>query len=472
MSTRLRGRRGLPAEPPPHGEDDDPSLSETDSQPRGRSQVWAALARFANFGLVALLIVTVATIVIAEQASRGGILRAAERAARDIAHTLIAPLVDDALREKDPQALARLNSVMKARMADGSLMRVKVWSPDAVIVWSDDPRLIGRRYELEPKDAALLRTMGSTAEFTTLEREENVYEAHVGEVAEIYLGFLDQSGKPLLLELYVPVAGLEAESRAQVRTLLPLTLGGPALLLVLLLPVALSLARRMDDAGVERSALLRRAVAASALERRRIAGDLHDGVVQDLAGIGYALPAIRASLPDGPDSDDPRLKLDRVTEIVKRDIAALRSVITDIYPPDLHDGGLVPASQLLFSEVRYAGVDVDAHIDATVAEERLPTDAAVLGYRVLRETLRNVVRHSGASRASVSLRTDQGDLVIEVADDGMGIDTSLPAPEGHFGLRLLQDTLSDVGGSLSIESPTDGGTRVVARFPIRWGTQS
>ncbi len=243
-------------------------------------------------------------------------------------------------------------------------------------------------------------------------------------------------------------------------------------MLLILLPVALSMARRIDDAGAERSSLLRHAAAASALERRRIAGDLHDGVVQDLAGIGYALPAIRRSLPDGPDTEDARQKLDRVTEIVTRDVTALRSVITDIYPPDLNEGGLVPASQLLFSEVRYAGIEVDVHIDPTVSDQPLPIDAAVLGYRVLRETLRNVVRHSGAARAGVSLRTENGDLVIVVEDDGVGFDPTLPAPQGHFGLRLLEDTLSDVGGSLVIDPPPDGGTRVVARFPIRWAAPS
>ena len=443
-----------------------------DDPPRSRSQVWAALARFAVFGLVALLAVLAGTIVIAEKATRGEILRHAQRTAGDIAQTIITPVADDDLRDEDPEALDRLDSVMSARMADGSLMRVKVWSADGKVVWSDDERLIGRRFELEPKDAALLTTLGATAEFTTLERPENVFEAQVGEVAEIYLGFKDQTGEPLLLELYVPVAGLEAESRAQVRTLLPLTLGGPALMLLILLPVALSMARRIDDAGAERSSLLRHAAAASALERRRIAGDLHDGVVQDLAGIGYALPAIRRSLPDGPDTEDARQNLDRVTEIVTRDVTALRSVITDIYPPDLNEGGLVPASQLLFSEVRYAGIEVDVRIDPTVSDQPLPIDAAVLGYRVLRETLRNVVRHSGAARAGVSLRTENGDLVIVVEDDGIGFDPTLPAPQGHFGLRLLEDTLSDVGGSLVIDPPPDGGTRVVARFPIRWAGPS
>ena len=86
-----------------------------------------------------------------------------------------------------------------------------------------------------------------------------------------------------------------------------------------------------------------------------------------------------------------------MTEVVKRDLTALRSVITDIYPPDLHEGGLVPASRLLVSEVRYAGVDVDMQVDHTVTDSPLPIDAAVLGYRVLRETLRNVTRHSGAT---------------------------------------------------------------------------
>lgn len=450
-----------------------PDLDPADTDaPDNRSQVWSALARFAGFGLVALVAVLAGTIVIAERVTRGEMLRHAERTARDIAGTIIGPQADDGLRNRDPESLARLDSVMAARMADGSLMRVKVWAPDGAIIWSDDERLIGRRFELEPQDAALLTTLGSTAEFTSLDRAENALEPHTDEVAEIYHGFLDRTGKPLLLELYVPVAGLEAESKAQMRTMLPLTLGGPALLLLILLPLALSMARRIDDAAAERSSLLRHAVAASALERRRIAGDLHDGVVQDLAGIGYALPAISRSLPLGPGTDDARQKLERVTEIVKRDVGALRSVITDIYPPDLNEGGLVPAGQLLFSEVRQAGVEVEASIDESVSDHRLPVDTAVLGYRVLRETLRNVVRHSGAARARVSIESQEGHLVIVVEDDGVGCDPTASAPDGHFGLRLLQDTLGDVGGDLIVEAPPDAGTRVTARFPIRWSRPS
>ena len=433
------------------------------------SQVRASLVRFLIFGLVALLVVAAGTVVVAERVSRNEVLRHAQRTARDIANTIIIPRADDALHQGSTEARAKLDRVMSDRMADGSLLRVKVWSAQSQILWSDDERLIGHRYPLEPQDAALLQTLGSTGEFTSLDREENVYDPGASEVVEVYLGFRDRSGRPMLLELYVPAAELEAESRAQLQTLLPVTLGGPALLLLILLPLALSMARRIDRAGVERSSLLRHAVAASALERRRIAGDLHDGVVQDLAGLGYALPAIGGALPEGPGADDARQKLARVSEIVRRDIAALRSVITDIYPPDLHEGGLVPASQLLFSEVRSAGIHVKADIDDGVAGGELPVDAAILGYRVLRETLRNVVRHSRGSNALVKVRVTQGHLGIEVSDDGVGFDTTTPPGAGHYGLRLLADTVRDVGGTVTINSAPGRGAQVVVRFPINWG---
>ena len=74
--------------------------------------------------------------------------------------TIITPLANEDLRDGDPKTVARLDDVMKARMKDGSLMRVKVWSEDGTVLWSDDARLIGRRFELEPQDAALLSTLG------------------------------------------------------------------------------------------------------------------------------------------------------------------------------------------------------------------------------------------------------------------------------------------------------------------------
>lgn len=433
-----------------------------------RSHVRRAVVRFVLFGLLALVIVASGTLLIAEKVVRGEVLRHAQRTTRDIADTLIAPVAEDAFRQRDPRAMAELDRVMSDRMADGSLMRVKVWSAEGVVVWSDDSRLIGQRFPLEPKDARLLHTLAATSEFTELDRAENAYDPRVDELVEVYLGFKDRTGEPFLLELYVTTRGLETESEAQLKTLLPLTVGGPALLLLVLFPLALSMARRIDQAGTERTTLLRRAVEASALERRRIAGDLHDGVVQDLAGIGYALPAIGDALPQDEGSAAARQKLERVTQVVARDIAALRSVITDIYPPDLHEEGLVPASQQLVGEVRNAGFEVHAHFDPALSRRALHPDAAVLAYRVLREALRNVVRHSEGTRAEVSVHSEDEQLSVRVADDGVGFDPDAPVEKGHYGLRLLEDTVRDVGGRMTVRSVPGHGTEVVVRFPLRW----
>jgi signal transduction histidine kinase len=118
--------------------------------------------------------------------------------------------------------------------------------------------------------------------------------------------------------------------------------------------------------------------------------------------------------------------------------------------------------------VRYSGVEVELDVDPSVTDQPLPIDAAVLGYRVLRETLRNVTRHADAATAHVSLRVRDGDLVVVVADDGAGFDPAVPAPDGHFGLRLLEDALEHVGGRLWITSTPHRGTVVTARFPVRW----
>ncbi|HEX8496860.1 MAG TPA: ATP-binding protein, partial [Actinomycetales bacterium] len=265
-----------------------------------------------------------------------------------------------------------------------------------------------------------------------------------------------------------------AESAAQLRTLLPVTVGGPLLLMLVLFPLALTMARRVDRAGEERAGLLRHAVEASALERRRIAGDLHDGVVQDLAGIGYALPAIVATLDDHPRLRGTRADLERVAGIVHQDLAALRSVITEIYPADLREGGLTPAAQQLAADARRAGVEVEVDVASELAGRGLPPDAAMLAYRVVREALRNVVRHARATSVQVTVRRggrDSRDVVVRVVDDGVGFDGPVPRPTGHFGLRLLSDTIQDLSGTFEIRSAAGRGTEVEARFPIDWASR-
>jgi signal transduction histidine kinase len=87
---------------------------------------------------------------------------------------------------------------------------------------------------------------------------------------------------------------------------------------------------------------------------------------------------------------------------------------------------------------------------------------------VIREGLRNVARHARADQAVVRVRRDGREVVVQVEDDGVGLPTG-GAPEGHFGLLLLSDTISDVGGTVRVAPAPLGGTLLEARFPADAG---
>jgi signal transduction histidine kinase len=211
--------------------------------------------------------------------------------------------------------------------------------------------------------------------------------------------------------------------------------------------------------------MMRHALLASDLERRRIAQDLHDGVIQDLAGLGYVLPTARRELHADGDLALARTTLDRATGMLQQDVVRLRALLTDLYPPDLQGQGLVSAvGDLVQTITSDAGLDATVRIDP---ELDVPVDAGRLAYRVVREGLRNVVKHAGASRVEVEVSREADDVLVRVADDGRG-PASAPeeAPRGHLGLRLLTDTLSDFGGRLDLEPGPRQGTSLLARFPV------
>ena len=213
--------------------------------------------------------------------------------------------------------------------------------------------------------------------------------------------------------------------------------------------------------------MTRHALLASELERRRIAEDLHHGVVQELAGLGYTLPTVARQLEPGGDVGTARQLLDRAAGLVHSNLLALRSLMTDIYPPDLRGAGLGRAvHQLVDAEARGAGLRSAVHVEEDLDVE---ADVGSLAYRTVREGVRNVVKHAQATRVVVELRTRGADLVVRVADDGRGTGGA-SSPPGHFGLRLLADTVRDVGGSVSLQPGEEGGTTLVATIPLHPST--
>jgi signal transduction histidine kinase len=220
----------------------------------------------------------------------------------------------------------------------------------------------------------------------------------------------------------------------------------------------------VERAQLDRSKMMRHALLASDLERRRIAQDLHDGVIQDLAGLGYVLPTAQREIHEGGNLAVARTTLERATTMLQQDVVRLRSLLTDLYPPDLQGQGLVSAvGDLVQTITSDAGLDATVRIDP---EFDVPVDAGRLAYRVVREGLRNVVKHAGASRVEVEVSREDDEVVVRVADDGRGLGEPTDSRRGHLGLRLLKDTLSDFGGELELEPGAREGTSLNARFPV------
>ncbi|MGO4363119.1 sensor histidine kinase [Terrabacter sp. 2TAF16] len=413
--------------------------------------------------------------LIALTACAGGVSLAVKAAARDIAvrdasthgisfaRDVVAPLISAAVRRGDPGSDRILDAVVGSPLRDDSLVRIKVWGVGGQVIWSDVHELHGETFTLEPEEAALFGTTSSVATLSDLSKEENQHEQGYDELLEVYAGAVDSEGKPILVESYWNSDRIVRDEIVISTRILPLAIGALVLFILTVIPLALSLARRVDQAQAERSSLLRHALAASDVERRKISRELHDGLIQDLTSLGYSLPAVAAELP--AQSTSARGVLESVGRRLQGDIASLRGLLTDLYPVGLAREGLEAAVEQLAQPVRAEGVDVTIDVDRRLKE--ISAESTQFAYHVVREGLRNVVKHAHARTVSVVATVDGSDVVVTVDDDGVG--GPFPAPaKGHLGLRLLQDDVADIGGEVSLGALPGGGSRLRARFPQRF----
>ena len=149
---------------------------------------------------------------------------------------------------------------------------------------------------------------------------------------------------------------------------------------------------------------MQRAVEASDRERRRIAQDLHDGVVQDLTAVSYALSAAAATAPEPVDE-----QLRDAAAETRRGIRHLRTLLVDIYPPELHREGLPAALADLLTGPEARGIATSLDVDPAP----LGPEQEALLFRVAQEAVRNVVEHAGASRLAVSVHRVDGRVRLE-----------------------------------------------------------
>jgi signal transduction histidine kinase len=206
---------------------------------------------------------------------------------------------------------------------------------------------------------------------------------------------------------------------------------------------------------------VRRVVDAQESERKRLARELHDETGQALTSILLGLKPLEASMAD----DQSRAALAELREHVVAALQDVRRLAVELRPAVLDDFGLVPALERLtdaFAE--QTNIRVDFH--SALGDTRLPNEVETALYRVVQESLTNIVKHASAQRVSVSIARRPSGAAAVIEDDGKGFDQRTLREEG-LGLLGMRERLGLIDGRLEVESRPGAGTTVVAEVPLR-----
>lgn len=359
----------------------------------------------------------------------------------------------------DDRWMTRLETAVGPRLANGDIVAVHVWrridQTIGQLYWSTDQTRAGSVVPLGGAAVAL-----DTGE-PVVERLGDGRESEgppLPNLYEIYLPFADRTGTHYVLEIYQPVHDFEAIRSALLRDWLPIPILGVLLVGAVTFPLSLRLARAVAVAERDRALFADRALKARAEEHRRMAERLHERTVQDLAAARLILEGVR----DLPVPTEVTSALDQANTLLAGDIQDLRRLLssgeaTEWQTDDL-DGALagwldtLPAPGLVRVELPAQSLPL-AHPDVAVA------------FRVIKEAVRNAVKHAQASRVEVRVSLDKTGLTAEIRDDGVGCDPGAWERSTGVGLRLMRYAATSAGGTLSIRTRADTGTTVLLRLP-------
>jgi two-component system NarL family sensor kinase len=432
-----------------------------DSEPRGIGTVlqseWTELGPLGRTVLIALAMSAVVALVLAvaiphqvEHHLLEGEIRSIARIAGDMADAnLIPPDTDNAV------AMAVLDESVHVNLLGSDTVRVKIWSPDGTVVYSDAAELTGLSFPLSDDRIDAFNGQ-SRVERPNLSLPENVFERSLPPVREFYIPVADETGSVVsVFEVYRLVEPIEAtvgNIRRYTWMSIAIGIGLLSLFIVTLIIVngrALTRRRRLTEN------LFSDLVKAQAEERTRIIGSLHDDIGQSLYRIHYGLEDTRSRV----DSGDP----------IAEDLARLGVLVGDV------DSTLRAELRLLqygTGEELSLGSALDELVEVTEMETDLtvtvnvdtdcvlsPSSRVAL-FRAAREALTNVRKHALATTVEIQIHRTGKRVRLDVTDDGVGI-----IHDEGLGLTTTRERLESIGGGLKIKNGRNGGTRFAAWLP-------
>jgi len=221
--------------------------------------------------------------------------------------------------------------------------------------------------------------------------------------------------------------------------------------------------RALRQAAQDLHGLTRRLVQAEEAERRRIAGELHDRVGQQLSALNINLDLISRDASLAPAT---RKRLEDSIGLVDGTLQSIESVMAELRPPLLDEYGLGAALGWHAEEFsRRTGIEVSVEDAAHEAARELRVEAALALFRIAQEALNNVLKHARARNVNIEISRVENQVMLAVRDDGQGFDASR-ARRGRWGMTTMRERAEAAGGSLKVETAPGQGTRVVATLPL------
>jgi signal transduction histidine kinase len=370
---------------------------------------------------------------------------------------------------------AELRAFVRERVLRWPIVKLTIWRSDGMIVFSEDPTLVGTQHTLAEtlKQAFRRRVPVSTIMGPAEEHGPHPTVKHLDTYVPVFFDANERRGIPVaMVQISQDYAGIQSEVGRLFRTVTMTLIAGLAFLYVSLLPILVRVSRtlsrqnaRLEEQARERRRLLDMVLRTSEEERKLLAADLHDGPIQRLAGLGYRLERARNRLDRG-NAEGAAALMGELQEGLSEETRRLREMMAELRPPVLDQRGLDSALRdqaAAFERSWGVGCSVRASLD-----HRLDPDVETVLYRVAQEALTNVAKHAHAEQAWVSLRARNGSVVLEVGDDGIGFDPLYASNNNgrdHFGLTAMRERVEMAGGRWEIHSSPGEGTRVVAEFP-------
>jgi two-component system, NarL family, sensor kinase len=215
------------------------------------------------------------------------------------------------------------------------------------------------------------------------------------------------------------------------------------------------------------SDLLAAVIRAQEQERRRIAGDIHDGFLQDLSALFLRAEIAKSHVEAGRPEEAAEV-LVALQEMVRAQMRGVRDFILQVRPPALDEVGVGPTLRMMVERIATEN-SIEATFEDRTGPGRLPRPLETIIYRTAQEALRNVVLHAHARQIWVDMSRGEREVTLSVRDDGRGMGSDASSGHerrNHYGIETMRERVELTGGRLHIGPWAGGGTEVVAVIPI------